>query len=71
MIGPFLFLSIDKTLFKYYCFISCRTEKVVWGTCTKGLSEKVQKLLNRAARILMSANFKSNLKDLSRVLGCL
>ena len=42
---------------------------VVWGNCNKGLSEKLQRLQNRAARILMSASHDSNLDDLFRALG--
>ena len=37
---------------------------VVWGNCNKGLSEKLQRLQNRTARILMSASHDSNLDDL-------
>ena len=39
------------------------------GTCNKGLSEKLQRLQNRAARTLMSANYESNLDDLFRAVG--
>ena len=42
---------------------------VVWGNCNKGLSEKLQRLQNRAARTLMSASYDSNLDDLFRALG--
>ena len=42
---------------------------LVWGNCNKGLSEKLQGLQNRAARILMSASYDSNLDDLFRALG--
>ena len=42
---------------------------VVWRNCNKGLSEKLQRLQNRAARILMSASYDSNLDDLFRALG--
>ena len=42
---------------------------VVWGNCNKGLSEKLQRLQNRAARILISASYDSNLDDLFRALG--
>ena len=43
---------------------------VVWENCNKGLSEKLQRLQNRAARILMSASYDhSNLDDLLRALG--
>ena len=41
----------------------------VWGNCNKGLSEKLQRLQNWAARILMSASYDSNLDDLFRALG--
>ena len=41
----------------------------MWGNCNKGLSEKLQRLQNRAARILMSASYDSNLDDLFRALG--
>ena len=39
------------------------------GDCNKGLSEKLQRLQNRAAHILMSASYDSNLNDLFRALG--
>ena len=44
---------------------------VVWGNCNKGLSEKLQRLQNQAACILMSASYMydSNLDDLFRALG--
>ena len=41
----------------------------VWGNCNKGLSNKLQKLQNRASRILMSAGYDSNLDDLFQALG--
>ena len=40
----------------------------MWGNCNKGLSEKLQRLQNRAARILMFASYDSNLDDLFRAL---
>ena len=45
---------------------------VVCGNCNKGLSEKLQRLQNRAARILMSVSYMydSNLDDLFRALEC-
>ena len=42
---------------------------VVWGTCGIGLSDKLQKLQNRATRILMYASYDCNVDDLFRVLG--
>ena len=36
---------------------------VVWGNCGSGLSEKLQKLQNRAARILMYASYDSNIDE--------
>ena len=43
---------------------------VVWGNCGIGLSKKLQKLQNRAARILMSAKYDCNVDDLFRALSC-
>ena len=40
----------------------------VWGNCNKCLSDKLQKLQNRAARILMYAGYNGNLDDLFRAL---
>ena len=37
---------------------------VVWSNCGIGLSDKLQRLQNRAARILMSANSDCNVDDL-------
>ena len=42
---------------------------VVWGNCNKDLSEKLQRLQNRAARTLMSASYGSNLDDFFWALG--
>ena len=42
---------------------------VVWGNCNNGLSDKLQRLQNRAARILMSASYDRNLDDLFQALG--
>ena len=41
----------------------------VWGNCGSGLSVKLQKLQNRSARILMYANYDSDIDELFRVLG--
>ena len=41
----------------------------MWENCNKGLCEKLQRLQNRAVRILMSASHDSNLDDLFRALG--
>ena len=42
---------------------------VFWGNCGSGLCENLQKLQNRAARILMCANYDSNIDELFRALG--
>ena len=39
---------------------------IVWGNFGIGLSDKLQKLQNRAARILMSASYDCNVDDLFR-----
>ena len=42
---------------------------VVWGNCNKFLSIKLQKLQNRAARILISSSYDANADDLFVRLG--
>ena len=42
---------------------------VVWGNYSSGLSEKLQKLQNHAACILMCANYDYDIDELFRVLG--
>ena len=39
---------------------------LVWDCCSTGLAEKLQKLQNRAARILLSAPYDSSATDLFR-----
>ena len=41
---------------------------LVWDCCSTGLAEKLQKLQNRAARILLSAPYDSSATDLFRRL---
>ena len=41
---------------------------LVWDCCNTGLAEKLQKLQNRAARILLSAPYDSSATDLFRRL---
>ena len=41
----------------------------VWRNCNKGISNKLQKLQNRAARILMSTGYDSNLDNWFQALG--
>ena len=41
----------------------------VWGSCTKALANKLQKLQNRAARILTHSNYDANADFLIQQLG--
>ena len=41
----------------------------MWGSCSKELSQKLQKLQNRAARITTFSNYDSNTDQLFRVLN--
>ena len=41
----------------------------VWGNCNKGLSEKLQKLQNRAARIISLSNYNASLNELFQALN--
>ena len=51
-----IFNGLVKPQFDY-----CST---VWGCCSNSLADKLQKLQNRAARILLSTAFDSNTADL-------
>ena len=42
---------------------------VVWGCCSKALSQKLQKLQNRAARIITFLNYDSSTDELFRDLN--
>ena len=41
----------------------------MWGSCSKGLSQKLQKLQNRAAHITIFSNYDSNTDQLLRDLN--
>ena len=56
-----LFKSLIEPHFDYCC--------IVWGNCNKGLSDKLQKLQTRAARVLLNATYDSNADQLFEVLG--
>ena len=58
-------LSIYKSLLQPH-FDYC---SVVWGNCSKTLSSKLQKLQNRAARILTYSSFDANADTLIEKLG--
>ena len=58
-------LSIFKSLLQPH-FDYC---SVVWGNCSKTLSNKLQKLQNRAARILTFSSFDANADTLTEKLG--
>ena len=42
---------------------------IVWGNCGKTLSERLQKLQNRAARILTSSSYDADARYLLQQLG--
>ena len=42
---------------------------IVWGNCGKTLSDRLQKLQNRAARVLTSSSYDTDVKGLIRKLG--
>ena len=42
---------------------------LVWGNCGKGLSDRLQKLQNRAARVILRADHRTNLVRLHTSLG--
>ena len=57
----FIYNSLEKPYFDY-----CN---VVWGNCNKTLAYKLQKLQNRAARVLTSAAFDTSTDYLFQVLN--
>ena len=57
----FIYNSLVKPHFNY-----CN---VVWGSCNKTLANKLQKLLNRAARVLTSSAFDTSTEYLFQVLS--
>ena len=55
-----IYISMVQSQF-YYC-------SVVWGCCSQSLSQKLQKLQNRAARVITFPNFASSIEELFREL---
>ena len=53
----------------WYNPISITVRSIVWGNCGKTLSEKLQKMQNRAARILTSSSFDADARYLLQQLG--
>ena len=56
-----IYNSLIQPHFNYY--------SVVWECCSKGVSQKLQKLQNRATRIITFSNYDSNTDDLFRDLN--
>ena len=56
-----IFMSLVQPHFDY-----CNS---VWGCCGKTLASKLQKLQNRAARILTYSNYDANADNLIKKLG--
>ena len=48
--------------------INVNTRLLVWGCCSQSLSQKLQKLQNRAARVITFSNFDSCTEELFREL---
>ena len=68
-LSPTIPLETRETMYKalivsYFDYSSC-----VWGYMGKGLSEKLQQLQNRAARIVTSSNYQTRSKNILDELG--
>ena len=65
------FVPFETLLFIYNALVQPHFDycSVVWGNCNKSLSIKLQKLQNRAARILTSSSYDANADDLFVRLG--
>ena len=57
----YIYNALVQPHFDYY--------SIVWGNCGKTLSERLQKLQNRAARILTSSSFDADARYLLQQLG--
>ena len=57
----FIYNSLVQPHFDYCC--------VVWDNCNKTLADKLQKLQNRAARVLTFSNYDSNADILFEKIG--
>ena len=53
----------------WYNLILITVRSIVWGNCGKTLSEKLQKMQNRAARILTSSFYNADARYLLQQLG--
>ena len=64
-------IGIETLLYIYNALVQPHFDycSVVWGNCNKSLSIKLQKLQNRAARILTSSSYDANVDDLFVRLG--
>ena len=65
------FVSRDTLILVYNALIQPHFEycSAVWDGCCKGLADKLQKLQNRAARIITFSNYDTRTKDIFDALG--
>ena len=65
------FVPPDTLLYIYSALIQPHFDycNLVWGNCGKTLSDRLQKLQNRAARLLTSSSYDADAKGLIRQLG--
>ena len=65
------FVPPDTLLYIYRALIQPHFAycNLVWGNCGKTLSDRLQKLQNRAARLLTSSSYDADAKGLIRQLG--
>ena len=65
------FVPPDTLIYIYSALIQPHFDycNLVWGNCGKTLSDRLQKLQNRAARLLTSSSYDADAKGLIRQLG--
>jgi len=68
-IRPFVHQSILHLIFKSLVQPHFEYCNIVWGNCGKTLLDKLQKLQNRAARVLTFSNYDANAEELIEKLG--
>ena len=53
-------MEVLKTIYRSLVESHFRCGNIIWGTCGKGLLTKLQKMQNRAARIIMKSDYDTD-----------
>ena len=67
--GPYLPLEVLQTLYRSLIECHFRHGDIVWGNCGEALLNKLQKIQNRAARIITGSDYDAPSEPLRLELG--